>query len=144
MEIKLFYTAIGLMSAVSALSQNKSPNVVIFMTDQQRADLCGREGFPLDVTPYVDSLASENAWFYKAYTTMPASSPARCSMFTDRFPSVTDVRTNHNLSDINFQTDMIKVLKDKGYKTALVGKKSCLPETAGYGLLVGIRSLGKG
>ena len=54
---------------------------------QQRADLCGREGFPLAVTPYVDQLAQENVWFNKAYTVAPASSPARCSMFTGRFPS---------------------------------------------------------
>lgn len=117
----LLLSCIGTFS-VTSFAVNNQPNVVIIMTDQQRADLCGREGFHINITPYVDSLASENVWFDKAYTTMPASSPARCSMFTGRFPSVTDVRTNHNLSDISFQTDMIKVLKEKGYKTALVGK----------------------
>lgn len=32
-------------------AQTPKPNVVIIMTDQQRADLCGREGFPMAVTP---------------------------------------------------------------------------------------------
>ena len=48
---------------LSVTAQNGKPNIVVIMTDQQRADLCGREGFPLDVTPYVDQLAQENVWF---------------------------------------------------------------------------------
>ena len=48
---------------MSLLAQTDKPNIVIIMTDQQRADLCGREGFPLAVTPYVDQLAQENVWF---------------------------------------------------------------------------------
>ena len=70
--------------AMSVQAQTGKPNIVVIMTDQQRADLCGREGFPLEVTPFVDRLAQENVWFNKAYTVMPASSPARCSMFTGR------------------------------------------------------------
>lgn len=39
--------------SISAIAQQtKTPNVVLIMTDQQRADLCGREGFPMDITPY--------------------------------------------------------------------------------------------
>ena len=54
--------------SMSLMAQTDKPNIVIIMTDQQRADLCGREGFPLAVTPYVDQLAQENVWFNKAYT----------------------------------------------------------------------------
>ena len=108
--------------SMSLMAQTDKPNIVIIMTDQQRADLCGREGFPLEVTPFVDRLAQENVWFNKAYTVMPASSPARCSMFTGRFPSATHVRTNHNIPDISYQQDLVGVLKENGYKTALVGK----------------------
>lgn len=108
--------------AMSVQAQTGKPNIVVIMTDQQRADLCGREGFLLEVTPFVDRLAQENVWFNKAYTVMPASSPARCSMFTGRFPSATHVRTNHNIPDISYQQDLVGVLKENGYKTALVGK----------------------
>ena len=54
--------------AMSVQAQTGKPNIVVIMTDQQRADLCGREGFPLEVTPFVDRLAQENVWFNKAYT----------------------------------------------------------------------------
>ncbi len=122
--MKRGYTCLcaGLGAVVCGTVQAQKPNIVVIMTDQQRADLSAREGFPLDVTPYVDSLAAENAWFDKAYTTMPASSPARCSLLTGRYPSATAVRTNHNLSDVRYRSDLIGVLKDLGYATALVGK----------------------
>lgn len=107
---------------MSLSAQTDKPNIIVIMTDQQRADLCGREGFPLPVTPYVDSLARQNVWFNKAYTVMPASSPARCSMFTGRFPNATHVRTNHNVRDIYYEKDMLTLLKENQYKMALVGK----------------------
>lgn len=110
---------------LSLCAQTDKPNIVVIMTDQQRADLCGREGFPLETTPYVDGLARENAWFDKAYTVMPASSPARCSMFTGRFPNATHVRTNHNVRDVHYAKDLVTVLKENRYKTALVGKNHC-------------------
>ncbi|MCC8171471.1 MAG: sulfatase-like hydrolase/transferase [Parabacteroides sp.] len=120
---KFLFSGIVLQGAVLCLyARAGKPNIVVIMTDQQRADLCGREGFPMDITPYVDELARQNAWFDKAYTVMPASTPARCSMFTGRFPSATRVRTNHNVQDMQFGTDLIAVLKKNNYKTALVGK----------------------
>ena len=57
---------------LSLFAQTDKPNIVVIMTDQQRADLCGREGFPMDITPFVDELAHQNAWFDKAYTVIPA------------------------------------------------------------------------
>ena len=97
--------------AMSAQAQTGKPNIVVIMTDQQRADLCGREGFPLEVTPFVDRLAQENVWFNKAYTVMPASSPARCSMFTGRFPYATQVSTNNKNTDNYYQQDLMGGLK---------------------------------
>lgn len=92
------------------------------MTDQQRADLAAREGFPLDTTPFVDSLAAGGTWFNRAYTTSPTCAPARVSMLTGRYPSATRVRTNHNLADATYSRDLVQVLKARGYATALCGK----------------------
>ncbi|MEM7538411.1 MAG: sulfatase-like hydrolase/transferase [Chloroflexota bacterium] len=101
---------------------NKQPNVVIIMTDQQRADLTTREGFPLDTTPFQDELARQGAWFARAYTTVPACGPARVSMLTGRYPNATRVRTNHNLEDATYAQDMFEVFRGQGYQTALCGK----------------------
>ena len=98
------------------------PNVIIIMTDQQRADLSRREGFPLDTTPFLDKLATEGIWFNRAYTTIPACAPARVSMLTGRYPSATHVRTNHNLPDATYTKDLFEIFHEQGYQTALVGK----------------------
>ena len=98
------------------------PNFIIIMTDQQRADICQREGFPLDTTPFLDNLARQGIWFNRAYTTMPACLPARVSMLTGRYPSATRARTNHNGEDATYSRDLIDVMRQSGYKTALIGK----------------------
>ncbi|MDA0791805.1 MAG: sulfatase-like hydrolase/transferase [Proteobacteria bacterium] len=98
------------------------PNVVIIMTDQQRADVSAREGFELDTTPFLDGLARQGQWFDKAYTTMPVCLPARVSMLTGRYPSATRARTNHNHEDVFYEQDLYEVMREQGYKTALCGK----------------------
>ncbi|MEM7364378.1 MAG: sulfatase-like hydrolase/transferase, partial [Pseudomonadota bacterium] len=99
-----------------------TPNIVIIMTDQQRADVSKRERFPLDTTPFLDALATEGTWFDRAYTTMPVCLPARVSLLTGRYPSATRARTNHNGEDAYYETDLIDVLRAQGYQTALCGK----------------------
>lgn len=100
----------------------QQPNIVIIMTDQQRADVCKREGFPLDTTPFLDKLATQGTWFNRAYTTTPACLPARVSMLSGRYPSATRVRSNHNKEDAFYERDIVDVLREQGYATALCGK----------------------
>ena len=120
--ILLLTACTGFIHTSEVVAQKQKPNIVLIITDQQRADLCGREVFPLPVTPYADSLASKYVWFNKAYTAAPASAPARCSLLTGRFPSATHVRTNHNIPDVYYEKDMLDMFKESGYRTALVGK----------------------
>jgi arylsulfatase A-like enzyme len=96
------------------------PNIVVVMTDQQRADLSAREGYALDTTPFLDSLAGTD--FRRAYTSMPVCGPARVSLFTGRYPSASHVRTNHNFLDVRFSQDLVGVLKEQGYRVGLSGK----------------------
>lgn len=103
-------------------ADSKRPNIVIIMTDQQRADLTSREGFPADLTPFADRMAATGAWFDKAYTPCPASGPARVAMLTGRFPRVTHVDSNHNIPDAVYGKDLFTVADEAGYATILVGK----------------------
>ena len=110
------------------------PNIVIIMTDQQRADVSRREGFALDTTPFLDRLATRGMWFDRAYTTMPACVPARISMLTGRYPSATHVRTNHNIEDAHYSEDLFDVFRKHGYATGLCGKNHShlTPEKADF------------
>ncbi|MBM4046907.1 MAG: sulfatase [Planctomycetes bacterium] len=98
------------------------PNVVIVMTDQQRADVSAREGFPLDTTPFLDGLAQQGAWFDRAYTAAPVCAPARVSLLTGRFPSAHRVRENRGCQYATYTQDLIDVARSQGYATAMVGK----------------------
>jgi len=111
-----------------------SPNIVLIITDQFRADACQREGFALNTTPFLDNLAETGTWFNKAYCAMPACVPSRTSMMTGRFPSATHVRSNWNLKDAYYKTDLMKVMRENGYQTALIGKNHCFlkPEMVDY------------
>ena len=92
------------------------------MTDQHRADVSAREGYPLDTTPFLDTLARQGVWFDRAYTAAPVCGPARVSMLTGRFPSAHRVRVNHHLSYATYERDLIDVVQAQGYATALIGK----------------------
>ena len=103
-------------------SGNNSPNIVLIICDQIRADVCKREGFSLDTTPFLDTLARSGIWFNKAYTSAPVCVPARTSLIAGRFPNATRIKSNHNIKDVIYSEDMIDVVKSRGYKTALIGK----------------------
>jgi len=97
------------------------PNVVVIMTDQQRADHSAREGYPLDPTPFLDQLATEGRWFDRAYTTNPLCAPARTSFLTGRFPTASRV-WNNDPSSATYDRDIIDAFGDAGYVTGLSGK----------------------
>ena len=99
-----------------------TPNIIIVMTDQQRADLRRSCGYPLDTMPFLDAWAAEGVDFTRAYTPNPTCMPARVSMFTGRYASCHHVRTNHNMKDVCYTRDLLDVLKAQGYRTALCGK----------------------
>ncbi|MEG0854050.1 MAG: sulfatase-like hydrolase/transferase [Angelakisella sp.] len=98
------------------------PNIIIVMTDQQRADLRKGAGYCLDTMPFLDRWAEGGVDFSKAYTANPTCMPARVSMFTGRYPEAHKARTNHNGVDALYTLDLLDILKAEGYTTALCGK----------------------
>ncbi len=117
-----FNQSYGQVEATKGKPAKEQVNIVLIIADQFRADACKREGFELNTTPFLDSLAETGTWFNKAYCASPACIPSRTSMITGRFPSATKVRSNMNLTDVVYKTDLFDVVKSKGYATALIGK----------------------
>jgi len=98
------------------------PDIVIVMTDQQRAGLTRRSGYPVDTMPFVDGLAASGTDFRQAYTAAPACVPARTSLLTGRFPSTHQVRQNSTASSARFATDLVDVLRTAQYQLHFAGK----------------------
>jgi arylsulfatase A-like enzyme len=110
------------------------PNFLLFITDQHRADFLGCYGHPVLRTPHIDSIAARGTAFDRFYVASPVCQPNRASLMTGRMPSVHDVRSNGISLSMNAVT-FVDLLRDAGYKTALVGK-SHLQNFTGWDPLV--------
>ncbi|WP_402464034.1 sulfatase family protein [Isoptericola aurantiacus] len=96
-------------------------NVLLIMTDQQRADSIGAYGAAPAPTPHLDRLAAEGATFDAAYCTSPLCTPSRASILTGKHLA------GHGVSRLydSLPQDEVLVpehLREDGYRTGLVGK----------------------
>ena len=61
------------------------PNVILIMTDQQRADSLGCTGNSVARTPHIDALAARGAVFRNHFTPHQICSPSRSTLFSGLF-----------------------------------------------------------
>lgn len=99
----------------------RRPNFVLFITDQHRADYLGCYGHPVLRTPHIDSIAARGISFDRFYVASPVCMPNRASLMTGRMPSVHGVRSN-GIPLSRQSVTFVDLLRDAGYRTALVGK----------------------
>jgi len=100
---------------------SKRPNFILCITDQQRADFLGCYGHPVLRTPNIDSIAAKGTMFRRFYVASPVCMPNRASLMTGRMPSVHGVRSNGIPLSMQAVT-FVDLLRDAGYRTALIGK----------------------
>src|SRR5262245_14516835 len=99
----------------------RPPNFLFIITDQQRADHLGAYGNPTVRTPHIDSLARSGFRAERFYVATPICMPNRATLMTGRMPSLHGVR--HNGIELSLdETTFVDVLREAGYRTALVGK----------------------
>lgn len=112
----------ALESEVAPTVPNGKPNIVFIVSDQHRAGLTKRSGYPLDTSPTLDALAENGVSFDHAYATLPVCVPSRISMLTGRWPEAHHVRMNLDAHAAFFEKDLYQVAKESGYRTGLAGK----------------------
>ena len=99
----------------------RSPNIVLVMSDQHRADMLGCAGDPVVKTPVFDRLASEGVRFSRAICQGPLCMPARASLLTERYVRDHGVFQNNSEVDLGLPTG-VQSLREAGYHTAVIGK----------------------
>jgi len=104
-----------------AMPKSSRPNFLLFITDQQRADFLGSYGHPVLRTPHIDSIAARGTAFDRFYVNSPVCQPNRASLMTGRMPSLHGVRSN-GISLTMQAVTFVELLRDAGYRTALIGK----------------------
>lgn len=109
------------MSDTDSIRETKRPNILIFITDQQRADHLGCAGNSVIQTPHLDALAHQGVRFERAYVANPLCQPARATLFTGLTPRGHGVRTNGIPLSPSLPT-VPDALRQNGYRTHAVGK----------------------
>lgn len=99
----------------------KRPNIVFFMTDDQRWDGMSCAGNPVLKTPNMDRIAAEGIRFENMFVTTSLCGPSRASFLTGKYVHNHGVRRNGGELSMDQKT-FPELLKEAGYETAFIGK----------------------
>ena len=94
------------------------PNVLIIVTDDQRASGTMNQAMPKTVRHFGDG----GTRFTQAFATTPLCCPSRASIFSGRYAHRHGVLTNQFTRELDTDTTMQAALQADGYRTAITGK----------------------
>ena len=99
------------------------PNVIFFLSDDQRADFLGCAGHPILQTPTIDKLAAAGVRFENAFVTTSICAASRATIFTCQWERTHGFTFGtppipEPASDNSYPA----VLRRAGYRTGFVGK----------------------
>jgi len=100
------------------------PNILLIMTDQQRATASHLYGSGVCETPSMARLAREGVLFEHAFTPHPLCVPARVSLWTSQYPHTHGARRNQTFVP-GGAGHAFRLWHDAGYHNALIGKNHC-------------------
>lgn len=95
-------------------------NVLLVMSDQQRADTLGFRGATPCQTPHMDRLAREGVSFDRAMTPCPLCLPSRAALFTGLYPHENDMLDN--AASALERCQLLEAFRDAGYAVGYAGK----------------------
>ncbi len=121
--LSLVFLLHGLQFAVTAAPTERSPNILLIITDQQFGDAMSCAGNPHVQTPAIDGLAERGVVFTESYCTSPVCAPSRGSMLTGLFPHQHGVTENGKRIRADLKEICIEhLLAGKGYECVYAGK----------------------
>jgi arylsulfatase A-like enzyme len=146
---RAFLAAVG--GAVGSLAVRaqgaENPNVIIIFADDMGYGDVGCYGSDIP-TPNIDLLAKEGVRLTRFYSASPVCSPSRAALLTGRYPVRTGIvnvlMPNSRNGLPATERTLPKVLKERGYRTACIGKwhlgaaQESLPQRNGFDEFFGI------
>ncbi|MGI8615759.1 MAG: sulfatase-like hydrolase/transferase [Actinomycetota bacterium] len=109
----------GLTWPVAEVPPDRRLNVIVVLTDDQRADSFG-------AMPWLGGqlARSDSSWvtFPNAFANTPLCCPARASLLTGRYARHTGVENNEDGAELDESSTLATWLHEAGYRTGLVGK----------------------
>jgi len=151
-RLALLFFAFGLVflgGQEEVLAQKKDlPNIVLIFTDDLGYGDIGSYGATLHETPHLDKIAKEGMRFTNFYVSQAVCSASRASILTGCYANRVGISGALNpKAKIGLnpeETTLAELLRDRGYRTAAVGKwhlghhKQFLPLNHGFDEYLGI------
>jgi arylsulfatase A-like enzyme len=140
--------ASGLLQKFQDKPLKRRPNIVVILSDDQRADMLSCMGNKYVQTPNIDRLAKEGLVFENAFCTAGVCSPSRASILTGKYPhqcGAPGILWCNN-TFLRNETLFPTLLHQAGYYTAHIGKfhlgQDAMPKP-GYDYWAGFEWLGE-
>jgi arylsulfatase A-like enzyme len=114
--------------STAAEARKRPPNIVVFMTDDQRHDAMSVAGNRILRTPHMDRIAQDGTRFSEAFVTNSLCGPSRASFLTGLYSHAHGYISNADPPAFGHQkgiqdaTTYVDLLRQAGYRTAIVGK----------------------
>jgi len=103
--------------ADSAMAQVARPNILLILTDDQRA------AGTMDVLPQTRGIFETGGTkFTQAFVTTPLCCPSRSSIFSGRYVHNHGVRDNESSQSLDARYTIQEYLRQSGYRTSIFGK----------------------
>lgn len=119
----------GLSSSSSEqATKKKTPNIILIVADDLGYIELGCYGQDKIKTPHLDKMAAEGMKFTQFYSGQAVCAPSRCVLMTGKHTGHSYIRTNREVKpegQLPIPEDtytIAKMLKQKGYATAAIGK----------------------
>ncbi|MCA9073501.1 MAG: sulfatase-like hydrolase/transferase, partial [Planctomycetaceae bacterium] len=101
----------------------RSPNIVFFLSDDQRADFLSCAGHPIVQTPFLDDLARRGVRFENAFVTTAICAASRATLLTGLWErSHKFTFGTPPIAEEIVQQSYPVLLREAGYRTGFVGK----------------------
>lgn len=133
------FLAASAAAALPLRARNSKPNILFILADDLGYGDLGCYGQKLVATPHIDKLAAGGVRFTQAYCGSTVCAPSRCCLMTGYHTGHARIRGNARTNLLPGDITVAEVLKQAGYRTALVGKwglgsagKSGIPNRQGF------------
>lgn len=137
LEVFALLAILGCRSALPSLSQGgavpaappdraQPPNIVVLFADDLGWGDLSSYGHPIIRTPNLDRMADEGIRLTSFYVAAPSCSPSRAALLTGRYPMRVGIPAvlmpNQENGLSASEVTLAEALKDRGYRTMMVGK----------------------
>ena len=107
------------------------PNILFVFTDDHAIRAVSAYGSKINSTPNMDRLAREGMIFRNSFVTNSICAPSRAVILTGKYSHLNGIIDNRSVFDGSQQT-MPKLLQQKGYQTAVIGKWHLRSDPTGF------------